>query len=359
MKGIQGDKYRKGEIFGTENLFRFKEDGSFLDDLYKSKKKGNVDSSGLERHDSRKISKVLLGMTNEERKKEEGDLVILQAMSGKAFSNRPVESSSSFGQQEPRPADDDQAMNETIEEPAINHRDFFRSDRGGAAIDSGEVGFDEEMGGQTQAAYEIYENIKNNLGEEERNSDDDDVNDDEDKKHGEECKNDRNKSDHTLQQKLAICKKVDETRTTSLRNPMIASRPTIAKTRSDTFCEGTSPSSPAMNTDEASELSGAQQTSKHDPKSDVERKLALDSTPAAHESCHRDDYIPPNNSAEQSYGKTIRRSNQTKNKILLMGCINVNDAKSEFSAADLRRPIYGRKKKKKKKAKLDSNPSLV
>jgi hypothetical protein len=298
----------------------------------------------LEIHDSRNISKVLLGMTDEEKQKEEDDLVILQAMSGKAFSNRPIESSGSIGQQEPHPADHDQAMNEPIEEKflAINHRDFFRSDRGGAAINSGEVGFDEEMGGQTQAAYEIYENIKNNLGEEEGKSDDDVVNDDDDKNYrnqGKECEDDRNQSDLTLQEKSVIFKKVDETQTTSLKNPMIANKPTVAQTRSD-------------------------------PESNVERKLALDSTPAVHENCRSEIYVPKNDSAKESYGNTTRSSNQTKNKVLLMGCININDAKSEFSAADLRRPIYGRKKKKKKKeAKLnakspnkfisDASPSLV
>ncbi|OEU22565.1 SNF2_N-domain-containing protein, partial [Fragilariopsis cylindrus CCMP1102] len=31
FRGVQGDKHMKGELFGTENLFRFKENGSFLD----------------------------------------------------------------------------------------------------------------------------------------------------------------------------------------------------------------------------------------------------------------------------------------------------------------------------------------
>eukprot|EP00536_Pseudo-nitzschia_multiseries_P001184 jgi/Psemu1/180418/e_gw1.14.87.1 len=44
FRGVQGDKYRKGEIFGTENLFRFKEDGSFLDDIWaESRSKGKSD----------------------------------------------------------------------------------------------------------------------------------------------------------------------------------------------------------------------------------------------------------------------------------------------------------------------------
>lgn len=35
FRGVQGDKHRKGEIFGVENLLKFK-DGSFMSDLWKS-----------------------------------------------------------------------------------------------------------------------------------------------------------------------------------------------------------------------------------------------------------------------------------------------------------------------------------
>jgi hypothetical protein len=35
FRGVQGDKQRRGELFGTENLLKFK-DGSFLDDVWKS-----------------------------------------------------------------------------------------------------------------------------------------------------------------------------------------------------------------------------------------------------------------------------------------------------------------------------------
>jgi len=373
FRGVQGDKYRKGEIFGTENLFRFKENGSFLYDIYdirpESRNKGDGDSSDLEVHDSRKVSKVLLEMTDEEKKKvgDEDDLVILQAMSGKVFSNRPRESPGRIGKPRESPgrigkhesnsADEDQAMDEPTENKvhAVNHRDLFRSDRGGAAINSGEDGFDEEMGGQTQAAYEIYENIKDNLCDEVGNNDvveDDD--DDSYRNQGKKCANDKNQNDSsTLHFGSEIWKTIDETQTASLKNPIIASRTTIPQTRSDTMnvCGGIVTSSAALNLNEISNLSDARRTSKHIPESNTERKLALDSSPAMHENYCSESHVSQNHSAKESYGNTIRNSNQTRNKVLLMGCINIDDAKTEFSAANLRRPTYGRKKKKKKKKK--------
>ena len=44
-------------------------------------------------------------------------------------------------------------------------------------------------------------------------------------------------------------------------------------------------------------------------------------------------------------------SNQNKNKVALFGCASTDDIQTEFSAADLKRPVYGKKKKKKKKSK--------
>ena len=364
MKGVQGDKYRKGEIFGTENLFRFKEDGSFLHDIYnilpESGKRGNDDSPGLDIHDSRKISEGLLGMTDEERNKvgEEDDLLVFQAMSGKVLSNRSRESPGSNGKQESHSADEDQAMDESIKKEvrAINHCDLFRSDRGGAAINSGEDGFDEEMGGQTQAAYEIYENMKYNLCEEVENNDDVIVGDDGDDNYrpqGKKCKFGRNQSNvQTLELKPQILNTIDETQTKSLMNPMIASRLAIAQTSPNTknVCGGTFPSSAVANSSD-SILNCAQRTLECIPESSVELKLTFDSTPTVHENSCSEVYAAPQKISKELHGNTIRNSNKTKSKVLLMGCINIDDVKTEFSAADVRRPMYGRKKKKKKKKK--------
>lgn len=48
FRAVQGDKTRKGELFGTENLLKFKEDGSFLADVWKKKKASRKRNSSKE-----------------------------------------------------------------------------------------------------------------------------------------------------------------------------------------------------------------------------------------------------------------------------------------------------------------------
>lgn len=51
FRGVQGDKYRKGEIFGIENLLKFKPDGSFMGDLWKSSEKRSSRADGTVRQE--------------------------------------------------------------------------------------------------------------------------------------------------------------------------------------------------------------------------------------------------------------------------------------------------------------------
>lgn len=60
FRGVQGDKHMKGEIFGTENIFRFKENGGFLDDLWSKTAGATKIWSGLKFHDSTKMAEMLL-----------------------------------------------------------------------------------------------------------------------------------------------------------------------------------------------------------------------------------------------------------------------------------------------------------
>jgi len=39
----------------------------------------------------------------------------------------------------------------------INHEDFFDEERGGAALDEGDDGYEEEMGGASQNVYDVLE----------------------------------------------------------------------------------------------------------------------------------------------------------------------------------------------------------
>ena len=380
MLGVQGDKYRKGEIFGTENLFRFKEDGSFLDDIWaESRNKGNGDSSGLEIHDSGKLSEVLLGMTDEDKQKvgEEDDIAILQDMTGKVCNNisglspgsvkKSASKSIALYTEESDSDDEDNAKDEPLEKNrAVNHGDLFRSDRGGAAIASGEEGFDEEMGGQTQAAYAIYENVKDGLGEEEDmgdtdkicDEDDDDVVDDDDNDDSnQESKREDGRIQHDLlivQDKPEISNDGGDALPASLEKPTIANSPTIVQTKSDTnsFGGGTLPSIAIVKSNDTTNSSDIGTTSISIPAFNTERELAIGSTSIVCENNRSEKgRSSQNNATKKLPVKTIKNSNQTKRKICLMGLNNIDNATTEFSVADLRIPTYGKKKKKKKKKK--------
>ena len=381
MEGVQGDKYRKGELFGTENLFRFKDDGSFLQDIYdmrpESRKRGKGDSAGLEIHDSTKVSELLLGMTDEEKRKvvEGDDLAVVKSLSGDSICNIAEQSPRSIEQQEARSADEKEATDDSREKKfqARNHRDLFRSDRGGAAINPGEEGFDEEMGGQTQAAFEIYENIKDNIcGEEEgSNADDDDDEDRNDDKHDGKQTSEINHDHPILKFEPEIVKseatpmepetvkseatpmepETVKSETTSLSNPTVSSGQTIAQTISTAPLAV--PSSTTVNiNDEGSNLSHDRSNSKHFSRLNLDSKLDFGSITSAYENRRSEIVDSQIASPKNSFANvSSRENNQNTQKILLMGRNNIDNTKTEFSAADLRRPEYGKKKKKKKKKK--------
>ncbi|KAG7342122.1 SNF2 family helicase [Nitzschia inconspicua] len=160
FRGVQGDAHRKGELFGFENLFRFK-DGSFLEDIWaEAGERGANDASGLRIHQRENLASVLLGIGDEndfDRAFEEKDTVsLIQEMSESA------KESTGTKQSEVDIDTMDGKEGEPLEKKirSVNHEDLFRKDRGGAAIQEGEEGFDEEMGGATQDAYAVYEERK-------------------------------------------------------------------------------------------------------------------------------------------------------------------------------------------------------
>ncbi len=375
FRGVQGDKYRKGELFGTENLFRFKEHGSFLQDIYNvgsnPRNRGKSDSSGFEIHDSGKVSEVLLGMTDEQKERvdNDDDLVAIKS-SPEAVSNvqsaRPQES-------EPAPA--------PAPDFALNHKDLFRSDRGGAAIKPGEDGFDEEMGGQTQAAYDVFENVKDDLSDEEDEDDEEENGNENDTSKGncgdlaskvkQETRENTIKTEPT---NLKVEPDNGETNVktepspdpvvsgiqTILPDPVVSSRQTIAPDPVSSSRQSITPMTYVRtNTEEAivpdaipstvtssSSLSHERSSSNQAQQASPEEKLASDPAPPVSENHSRSE------SPIESRGNSIpRKANGTKRKVLLMGCNNIGGAKTKFSAADLRRPEYGKKKKKKKKKK--------
>lgn len=185
FRGVQGDKNRKGELFGTENLLKFK-DGSFLDDIWKQTGNKRTRKSGdLDIHETLKLSSVLQGIG------KEGCDTLLDEEPGMGLLEQVAEerAEAEFGEDHmawrntDRNQDQDRSGNGLLEERersprergtgapvheqnnsfmdveanAVNHEDLFREDRGRAAIQLGEDGFDEEMGGGSQNLVAIYE----------------------------------------------------------------------------------------------------------------------------------------------------------------------------------------------------------
>jgi hypothetical protein len=156
--GVEGDKHRKGELFGYENLFRFK-DGSFLNDIWKASGKqiSKRRKGDLVIHDASKISDALLGI-------EEGKLgeVLEGANAYSKGQSNFLEIAGVPDKTKPtaKEGDEQEVVNPDADAggiEAFDHGDLFREDRGGAAVEVGDEGFDEEMGGQTQNVFEIFE----------------------------------------------------------------------------------------------------------------------------------------------------------------------------------------------------------
>lgn len=146
----------KGELFGVANMMRFK-DGCFLDDVWKQNRRK---SGGLDIHETTKLKEkvIRIGADKcEEILEEEPDLDnFLEPVGGSGSKTEELS-----GDQESRNESSDNEAKDRldleIEGQAVNHGDLFRSDRGGAAIEEGEEGFDEEMGIQTQNVFAVYE----------------------------------------------------------------------------------------------------------------------------------------------------------------------------------------------------------
>jgi superfamily II DNA/RNA helicase len=124
FSGVDKDKVRKGELFGLENLLKYK-DGSFMADMWSSKENEKIVGK-------KKIPEVIatdtlatfLGKLSEEQMNQlGGEEAVIDVM--------PEEDSSECS---------------GVDDTVIRHDDFLRDDRGGA------VNNDEDFGGETQMA---------------------------------------------------------------------------------------------------------------------------------------------------------------------------------------------------------------
>ena len=151
FRAVQGDKDRKGELFGIENLLRYK-DGSFMDDLWKSNtsehdstiKKAPGLESRLGLVSAENVAIGIQGMDEEAiddigRNPDEW----IEAPLGKQFSSA-----------DPHDDDDIETM---LANGAVSHADYLHKEKGHAALEEGDDGFDVEQGGYSQVVNDVME----------------------------------------------------------------------------------------------------------------------------------------------------------------------------------------------------------
>ena len=156
---------------------RFKEKGKFLDDIWinsgaKISKRSDGSSLGL---NVDHVAEALRGASRDgdyEDKLDVNDLIgSIHKIVKKADANGVIQNAADDTDSEDD-SDDGSGKNRNESNFAVKHEDFLRSDRGKAAIDLGEEGCDEEMGGATQDAMAVYEHTKADLGDDDDDDDD-------------------------------------------------------------------------------------------------------------------------------------------------------------------------------------------
>jgi hypothetical protein len=174
------------ELFGTENLLKFK-DGCFLDEIWKKVRpeKSRKRTGGLNIHETSALAREL-GKIGEDRCEELlhediGDLDAVTTKDNPTTQNAAFETSGGVEEKPPNASSEIHDSSDMIERAetkltigahALNHEDLFREDRGGAAIEMGEEGFDDEMGGATQNAFAVYEERGEDFAEDRSDNDD-------------------------------------------------------------------------------------------------------------------------------------------------------------------------------------------
>lgn len=138
FKGVSNDTNRKGELFGSENLLKFKKDGSFLSSLWKSSE--NDCSLHRKKMDESAIAQMMYGNEN--------------------F----IENDFVNEQEEDQDAVD--MIQEVLHSKGFNHEDFMRDDRGNAACQNVDDNLDEGFG-ETQIHVIACDSVCNESEEDE------------------------------------------------------------------------------------------------------------------------------------------------------------------------------------------------
>jgi len=145
------DKHTKGELFGVENLLKYK-DGSFMSELWKSNGKGGIPTN----------SKLPVAISTEKVVEYLGQFTEEQIMN--LGSETVVDVIPDFDSDNYVDEDEQVGVDDTV----IRHENFFREDLGAAVHD------DEFMGGETQMDLIACDMAINNLDAHSEGCDDED-----------------------------------------------------------------------------------------------------------------------------------------------------------------------------------------
>ena len=129
FRGVDKDKNRKGELFGLENLLKFK-DGSFMEAMWKAADVPPPSADGM--HTSSTMTDIFEKASTDQIENVLGDgLATLKT-------------------NEDKPSDPGKISDSDDHMKGFNHEDFLREDKGNAALLPGDEGFEDEMGIDSQ-----------------------------------------------------------------------------------------------------------------------------------------------------------------------------------------------------------------
>mmetsp|Transcript_34221 Transcript_34221/g.75281 ORF Transcript_34221/g.75281 Transcript_34221/m.75281 type:complete len:1641 (+) Transcript_34221:235-5157(+) len=154
FRGVASDKDRKGELFGAENLLKFK-DGSFMQEIWKSNGGSGSSSRGstknVRERDEKELESALSNLGEDGVINLGGDTEDMELRGVHEAAAAEVAKTKRYT------SDGEESMDAIIHAKGYDHEDFLRKDRGGAVLNQGDEGFEEEMGGGSQMMNAICE----------------------------------------------------------------------------------------------------------------------------------------------------------------------------------------------------------
>ena len=153
FRGVDKDKNRKGELFGIENLLKFK-DGSFMSSLVRS----FAFSHFVLYHVILNSTQIIFFLRVKQWKKSDNELEQIDEAAVLAELEKRTEDDldelaereDELGQPKTQYNESGNETSENEYDEGIDHGDYFNNQRGRARVAQGDDEFDEEMGGVSQ-----------------------------------------------------------------------------------------------------------------------------------------------------------------------------------------------------------------